>query len=65
MLRISLKLVKQGVKDMLPMSDALMGGTSHGAYILYVPPEAQISGPLALVQTGDMITGNVPSRRFT
>ena len=64
MLPIPLKLVKQGVKDMLRISDARMSGTSYGACILHVAPEAYIGGPLALVKTGDMITVDVPGRRI-
>ncbi len=64
MLPIPLKLVKQGVKDMLRISDARMSGTSYGACILHVAPEAYIGGNLALVQTGDMITVDVPGRRI-
>ncbi|MDP1743130.1 L-arabinonate dehydratase [Polaromonas sp.] len=64
MLPIPLKLVKQGVKDMLRISDARMSGTSYGACILHVAPEAYIGGNLALVKTGDMITVDVPGRRI-
>ena len=64
MLPIPLKLVKQGVKDMLRISDARMSGTSYGACILHVAPEAYIGGPLALVKTGDLITVDVPARRI-
>ena len=62
MLPIPVKLVKQGVKDMLRISDARMSGTSYGACILHVAPESYIGGPLALVQTGDRITVDVPAR---
>ena len=62
MLPIPTKLVKQGVKDMLRLSDSRMSGTSYGACILHVSPEAYIGGPLALVKTGDMITVDVPNR---
>ena len=54
MLPIPKKLVKQGVRDMVRLSDARMSGTSYGACILHVSPESYIGGPLALVQTGDM-----------
>ena len=56
------KLVKQGVRDMLRLSDARMSGTSYGACILHVAPEAYIGGPLALVQTGDIISLDVDKR---
>lgn len=62
MLPIPLKLVKQGVRDMLRLSDARMSGTSYGACILHAAPEAYIGGPLALVRTGDLITVDVAAR---
>ena len=62
MLPIPLKLVKQGVKDMVRISDARMSGTSYGACILHVSPEAYIGGNLALIKTGDLITLDVPGR---
>jgi len=62
MLPISKKLLKQGVRDMLRISDARMSGTSYGACILHVSPEAHIGGPLAAVRTGDLITVDVPNR---
>ena len=64
MLPIPTKLVKQGVRDMLRLSDARMSGTSYGACILHAAPEAFIGGPLALVKTGDLITVDVPARRL-
>ena len=64
MLPIPTKLVKQGVRDMLRLSDARMSGTSYGACILHVAPEAYIGGPLALVETGDLISVDVPARRI-
>jgi dihydroxy-acid dehydratase len=62
MLPIPTKLVKQGVRDMLRLSDARMSGTSYGACMLHCSPEAFIGGPLALVKTGDLITVDVPAR---
>ena len=62
MLPIPKKLLKQGVRDMVRLSDARMSGTSYGACILHVSPESYIGGPLALVQTGDMITLDVDER---
>ena len=62
MLPIPKKLVKQGVRDMVRISDARMSGTSYGACILHVSPESYIGGPLALVRTGDTITVDVPAR---
>jgi dihydroxy-acid dehydratase len=65
MLPIPTKLVKQGVRDMLRISDARMSGTSYGACILHVAPESYVGGPLALVRTGDTITLDVPARTLT
>jgi dihydroxy-acid dehydratase len=64
MLPIPTRLVKQGVTDMVRISDARMSGTSYGACILHVAPESYVGGPLALVQTGDRITVDVPARRI-
>lgn len=49
------KLVSEGVRDMIRISDARMSGTAFGTVILHVAPEAQAGGPLALVRTGDRI----------
>jgi dihydroxy-acid dehydratase len=62
MLPIPTKLVKQGVRDMMRISDARMSGTSYGACVLHVAPEAYVGGNLALVKTGDTITVDVPNR---
>ena len=62
MLPIPTKLVKQGVRDMVRLSDARMSGTSYGACILHVSPESYIGGPLALVRNGDKITLDVNAR---
>ncbi len=62
MLPIPTKLVKQGVRDMIRISDARMSGTSYGACVLHVSPESFIGGPLALVKTGDLIELDVPAR---
>jgi dihydroxy-acid dehydratase len=62
MLPIPKKLVKAGVRDMLRISDARMSGTSYGACVLHVSPEAYIGGPLALVRTGDLISVDVARR---
>ena len=64
MLPIPVKLVRQGVRDMLRLSDARMSGTSYGACMLHCSPEAYIGGPLALVRTGDLISVDVPARRI-
>ena len=65
MLPIPKRLVKQGVRDMLRISDARMSGTSYGACILHVSPESYVGGPLALVKTGDMISVDVAARSIT
>ncbi|MGJ5182068.1 L-arabinonate dehydratase [Bradyrhizobium oligotrophicum] len=62
MLPIPTKLVKQGVRDMVRLSDARMSGTSYGACILHVAPESYVGGPLALVRNGDLITLDVAAR---
>ena len=49
------KLLKQGVTDMVRISDARMSGTAYGTVVLHTAPEAAAGGPLALVQNGDMI----------
>ena len=64
MLPIPGKLVKAGVRDMLRLSDARMSGTSYGACVLHVSPEAHVGGPLALLKTGDMVTVDIPGRRI-
>ncbi len=58
-------LLKQGVRDMVRISDARMSGTSYGACVLHVAPEAYVGGPLALVRTGDPITLDVENRTLT
>jgi dihydroxy-acid dehydratase len=65
MMPIPRKLVKQGVRDMLRVSDARMSGTSYGACVLHVAPESALGGPLALVRDGDLITLDVESRTLT
>jgi dihydroxy-acid dehydratase len=65
MIPVPTKLVKQGVRDMLRISDARMSGTSYGACVLHVSPEAYVGGPLALVRTGDSISVDVPNRGIT
>ena len=65
MLPIPKKLVKQGVRDMVRISDARMSGTSYGACILHVSPESYVGGPLALVKTGDVISVDIPARTLS
>ncbi len=61
-LPIPAKLLRSGVTDLLRISDARMSGTSYGAVVLHVAPEAAVGGPLALVQTGDRIRLDVAQR---
>ncbi len=63
-LPIPVKLLRQGVRDMVRVSDARMSGTSYGACVLHVAPEAYVGGPLALVKDGDLITLDVGQRRL-
>lgn len=62
MLPIPKKLLKQGVRDMMRLSDARMSGTSYGTCVLHVAPEAFVGGPLALIRTGDIIELDVAAR---
>jgi dihydroxy-acid dehydratase len=55
-------LLKKGCRDMLRLSDARMSGTSYGACVLHVAPEAYIGGPLALLQNGDIVEIDVAGR---
>jgi dihydroxy-acid dehydratase len=64
MLPIPSKLLQQGVRDMVRISDARMSGTSYGMCVLHVSPEAHVGGPLAFVQDGDQIELDVPARRL-
>ena len=58
------KILKQGVNDMVRISDARMSGTAYGTVILHTAPEAAAGGPLALVKNGDMIEIDVVNRRI-
>ena len=60
-LPIPKKLLQQGVRDMVRISDARMSGTSYGACVLHVAPESHVGGPLALVRDGDLIELDVPA----
>jgi dihydroxy-acid dehydratase len=64
-LPIPKKLLKEGVRDMVRISDARMSGTSYGACVLHVAPESHIGGPLAFVRDGDLIELDVPARKLT
>ena len=63
-LPIPKKLLKQGVRDMVRISDARMSGTSYGACVLHVAPESLVGGPLALVRDGDLIELDVAARKL-
>ena len=58
------KLLRQGVTDMVRISDARMSGTAYGTVVLHVAPESAVGGPLALVRDGDEIELDVPARRL-
>lgn len=58
------KLMRQGVTDIVRISDARMSGTSYGTVVLHVSPESAIGGPLAIVQTGDEIVLDVAARKL-
>jgi dihydroxy-acid dehydratase len=64
MLPLPKKMLQQGVRDMVRISDARMSGTSYGTCVLHVAPESHIGGPLAFVQDGDLIRLDVPGRRL-
>ncbi|ARQ12461.1 dihydroxy-acid/6-phosphogluconate dehydratase protein (plasmid) [Rhizobium etli] len=64
MLPMPKALLKQGHRDMLRLSDARMSGTSYGACVLHVAPEAHVGGPLALLRNGDIVRIDIPNRRL-
>jgi dihydroxy-acid dehydratase len=64
MLPIPKKLLDQGVRDLVRISDARMSGTAYGTCVLHVSPESHVGGPLALVQDGDRISLDVAGRRL-
>ena len=61
-LPIPKRLLAQGVRDMVRISDGRMSGTHYGTCILHVAPESAVGGPLALIRTGDMVDIDVPAR---
>ncbi len=65
MLPLPKKLLREGVRDMVRISDARMSGTSYGACVLHVAPESALGGPLAFVRDGDRIELDVPARRIS
>src|SRR5947199_556697 len=58
------KLLEQGVRDMVRICDGRMSGTAYGTVVLHVTPEAAAGGPLAVVQTGDVVVLDVKGRRI-
>jgi L-arabonate dehydrase len=58
------KILRRGITDMVRISDARMSGTAFGTVVLHTSPEAAAGGPLAVVQSGDMIELDVPNRRL-
>ncbi|CAH1660803.1 MULTISPECIES: L-arabinonate dehydratase [unclassified Chelatococcus] len=64
MLPIPKALIRRGCRDMLRISDARMSGTSYGACVLHVAPEAYIGGPLVLLRSGDIVRMDLPGRRL-
>ena len=64
MLPVPKKLLKQGVRDMVRISDARMSGTSYGTCVLHVAPESYVGGPLAFVRNGDPIELDVEKREL-
>ena len=64
MLPVPKKLLKEGVRDMVRISDARMSGTSYGCCVLHVAPESYVGGPLALVRTGDLVELDVDKREL-
>jgi dihydroxy-acid dehydratase len=64
MLPVPKKLLKQGVRDMVRISDARMSGTSYGCCVLHVAPESYVGGPLALVKNGDLVELEVDKRQL-
>jgi dihydroxy-acid dehydratase len=64
-LPIPKKLLANGVRDMLRLSDARMSGTHYGSCVLHISPESAVGGPLALVRSGDMVELDLHDRRLT
>ncbi|MFL5338712.1 MAG: IlvD/Edd family dehydratase [Gemmataceae bacterium] len=58
------KLLREGVRDMVRISDARMSGTAFGTIVVHVAPEAAVGGPLAAVRDGDFVELDVPARRL-
>ena len=58
------KILRKGITDMVRISDARMSGTAYGTVVLHTAPEAAAGGPLAVVQSGDIIELDVPNRKL-
>jgi L-arabonate dehydrase len=58
------RILRQGIRDMVRLSDARMSGTAFGTVVVHVTPESAAGGPLAAVRTGDVIELDVPNRRL-
>ncbi len=63
-IRVPDKLLNEGVRDMVRITDSRMGGTVSGTAVLHVAPESAAGGPLGLVRTGDVIALDIPNRRI-
>jgi dihydroxy-acid dehydratase len=63
-LPIPVKLAREGVRDMVRISDARMSGTAFGTVVLHISPEAAVGGPLAVVRSGDRISLDVEAREL-
>ena len=61
-LPIPRKLLKQGIRDIVRLSDSRMSGTHYGTCVLHISPESAVGGPLALLQTGDQIRLDISAR---
>ena len=64
MLPLPKKMLQQGVRDMVRISDARMSGTSYGTCVLHIAPESHVGGPLAFVRDGDLIRLDVANRKI-
>ena len=58
------KMLDQGINDMVRISDSRISGTAFGTVVIHISPESAIKGPLAAVQTGDVIELDVPNRKL-
>ena len=63
-LPIPKKLLRQGIRDIVRLSDSRMSGTHYGTCILHISPESAVGGPLALIRTGDLIRLDISARKL-